>query len=132
MPCPVQCTIVGFVILGVLTTSGCSVEAQNMSQPPFPQRVKVQPFPEGLEWINAARPLQLSDLRGKFVLLDFWAYCCINCMHVLPELRARLRGGWLMPVPVAGNLVPGGMNALDDRGAAGWKFQSRIIIAEPI
>ena len=87
MPCRVQCTIVAFVILGVLNTGGCTAEAKNMSQPPFPQRVKVQPFPEGLEWINTARPLQLSDLRGKFVLLDFWTYCCINCMHVLPELK---------------------------------------------
>jgi sugar lactone lactonase YvrE/thiol-disulfide isomerase/thioredoxin len=58
-----------------------------MSEPPFRQRVKVQPLPEGLEWINTAKPLQLSDLRGKFVLLDFWTYCCINCMHVLPELK---------------------------------------------
>ncbi|MHC4179926.1 MAG: thioredoxin-like domain-containing protein [Planctomycetota bacterium] len=58
-----------------------------MSQPPFRQRVKVQPFPEGLEWINTATPLQPNDLRGKFVLLDFWTYCCINCMHVLPELK---------------------------------------------
>ncbi|MCA9269018.1 MAG: redoxin domain-containing protein, partial [Planctomycetales bacterium] len=29
----------------------------------------------------------LKDLRGKFVVLDFWTYCCINCMHVLPELK---------------------------------------------
>ncbi len=58
-----------------------------MAQPPFPQRVKVQPFPAGLEWINTTGPLQLSDLRGKLVLLDFWTYCCINCMHVLPELK---------------------------------------------
>ncbi len=32
-------------------------------------------------------PLQLESLRGRFVLLDFWTYCCINCMHVLPELQ---------------------------------------------
>jgi sugar lactone lactonase YvrE len=25
-------------------------------------------------------------LRGKVVLLDFWTFCCINCMHVLPDL----------------------------------------------
>ena len=28
------------------------------------------------------------ELRGKVVLLDFWTYCCVNCMHVLPELAA--------------------------------------------
>ncbi|MBN2473137.1 MAG: redoxin domain-containing protein [Pirellulales bacterium] len=58
-----------------------------MSDSPFAQRLKVAPFPEGLEWVNTAAPLQLSQLRGKFVLLDFWTYCCINCMHVLPELK---------------------------------------------
>lgn len=28
-----------------------------------------------------------QDLKGKVVLLDFWTYCCINCMHVLPDLE---------------------------------------------
>lgn len=41
----------------------------------------------GLEWFNTLRPLSLRDLRGKLVILDFWTYCCINCMHVLPSLR---------------------------------------------
>ncbi len=45
-------------------------------------------FPKGLRWLNVSRPLQLhTDLKGRFVLLDFWTYCCINCMHVLPELK---------------------------------------------
>ncbi len=58
-----------------------------MSEAPFRERIKVPPFPEGLTWINASGPIQLSELRGKFVLLDFWTYCCINCMHILPELK---------------------------------------------
>ncbi len=57
-----------------------------MAESPFANRVRVAPFPAEAEWLNTAGPLQLSDLRGKFVLLDFWTYCCINCMHVLPEL----------------------------------------------
>jgi thiol-disulfide isomerase/thioredoxin len=39
------------------------------------------------EWLNCEGPLDLPELRGKFVILDFWTYCCINCMHVLPELK---------------------------------------------
>jgi thiol-disulfide isomerase/thioredoxin len=31
--------------------------------------------------------LKLADLRGKILLLDFWTFCCINCLHVLDELR---------------------------------------------
>ncbi len=37
--------------------------------------------------MNVSQPISLPDLRGRFVLLDFWTYCCINCMHVLPELK---------------------------------------------
>ena len=41
----------------------------------------------GRGWLNTAVPLSLRDLRGRFVLLDFWTFCCINCLHVLDELR---------------------------------------------
>jgi thiol-disulfide isomerase/thioredoxin len=41
-----------------------------------------------MEWLNTDKPLVISeDLKGKFVLLDFWTYCCINCIHILPELK---------------------------------------------
>jgi thiol-disulfide isomerase/thioredoxin len=39
-------------------------------------------------WLNTGgRALSLADLRGKIVLLDFWTFCCVNCLHVLDELR---------------------------------------------
>ncbi|WP_344307506.1 NHL domain-containing thioredoxin family protein [Fodinicola feengrottensis] len=39
-------------------------------------------------WINTGgRELTLADLRGKIVLLDFWTFCCVNCLHVIDELR---------------------------------------------
>jgi len=44
-------------------------------------------FPPGLPWLNTDGPILIADLRGKFVLLDFWTYCCINCMHVIPDLK---------------------------------------------
>jgi len=43
---------------------------------------------EGRGWLNTGgRDLSLAELRGKIVLLDFWTFCCINCLHVLDELR---------------------------------------------
>ncbi len=44
-------------------------------------------FPGGMQWFNSAGPLTIRQFRGKFVLLDFWTYCCINCMHLVPDLR---------------------------------------------
>lgn len=50
-------------------------------------RIKAVDFPAHLEWLNTDRPLSLDEFRGKLVLLDFWTFCCINCMHVIPELK---------------------------------------------
>ncbi len=42
----------------------------------------------GRNWLNTGgKSLDLEALRGKIVLLDFWTFCCINCLHVLDELR---------------------------------------------
>lgn len=39
-------------------------------------------------WLNVKRPLTAADMEGRFVLLDFWTYGCINCMQIVPELEA--------------------------------------------
>ena len=59
---------------------------QAQSKNPFTRRLDVPDFPKGMSWINS-RPLSKRDLKGKFVILDFWTYCCINCIHILPELK---------------------------------------------
>ena len=42
----------------------------------------------GRNWLNTGgQQLDLEALRGKIVILDFWTFCCINCLHVLDELR---------------------------------------------
>jgi DNA-binding beta-propeller fold protein YncE len=38
-------------------------------------------------WLNVAAPISIAQLRGKVVLIDFWTYGCVNCMHVLRDLR---------------------------------------------
>ncbi|MFE1848616.1 thioredoxin-like domain-containing protein [Streptomyces sp. NPDC002387] len=55
-----------------------------------PRRVRVR-APELIGkggWLNTGgEQYTLADLRGRIVILDFWTFCCINCLHVLDELR---------------------------------------------
>ena len=42
----------------------------------------------GRGWLNTGgESCSIGDFRGRFLLLDFWTFCCINCLHVLDELR---------------------------------------------
>ncbi|MDT5348107.1 MAG: hypothetical protein QOH91_1394 [Mycobacterium sp.] len=40
------------------------------------------------QWLNTpdGKPIDLASLRGKVVLIDFWAYSCINCQRAIPHL----------------------------------------------
>ncbi len=62
-------------------------EAKEKVENPFPNRFPAPELEGGVEWLNTGGPISMKDLRGKIVLLDFWTYCCINCMHVLPDLE---------------------------------------------
>ncbi|MFD0316207.1 NHL domain-containing thioredoxin family protein [Streptomyces flavalbus] len=57
---------------------------------PAPRRVRVR-APEltgSGGWLNTGgSQYRLADLRGRIVVLDFWTFCCVNCLHVLDELR---------------------------------------------
>lgn len=73
----------------VMVFGSCNAaKAQDQPANPFPQAIAV---PEGIldggtEWLNTAQPIDMKDLKGKIVILDFWTFCCINCMHILPDL----------------------------------------------
>lgn len=64
-------------------------------------RITAPEFPPGLEWLNSSRPLFLRELRGRIVLLDFWTFCCINCMHIIPDLK-RLEKKYAQELVVIG------------------------------
>ena len=49
--------------------------------------MKAIEFPNDLQWINTSESLTLEKLKGHIILLDFWTYCCINCIHVLNDLK---------------------------------------------
>jgi thiol-disulfide isomerase/thioredoxin len=69
------------------TTTGAATSSPGTSAPSTGGLLPAPEFPTGLDWLNVAAPLSLADLRGKAVLLDFWTYGCINCIHIIPDLK---------------------------------------------
>lgn len=68
-----------------------ATEASTPSTSDHLQSALAEPYPapriEGIDaWINSA-PLQLNQLKGKVVLIDFWTYSCINCIRTLPYIK---------------------------------------------
>ncbi|MDO8141081.1 MAG: thioredoxin-like domain-containing protein [Candidatus Brocadiales bacterium] len=61
--------------------AGIQVASAQKRRPPAPE------LAGGTAWFNVSEPLTIPDLKGKVVLLDFWTYCCINCMHIIPDLK---------------------------------------------
>jgi len=50
-------------------------------------RVRAPELPNDQPWLNTSEPLSIKQLKGRAVILDFWTYCCINCLHILPQLK---------------------------------------------
>ena len=77
-------TIGSFIALAllasVLATRGSALTAAERNTPVAPQITGID------TWINGS-PLTLSQLRGKVVLVDFWTYSCINCIHTIPYVN---------------------------------------------
>lgn len=67
------------------------IDKSDMGKPMFDLLNQSGPIaPElkiGGQWFNSA-PLQLNELRGKVVVVDFWTYSCINCQRTLPYLKS--------------------------------------------
>lgn len=51
------------------------------------QKIRAAELAGGKGWLNTDKPLSLAALKGKVVLLDFWTYGCINCIHIIPDLK---------------------------------------------
>jgi len=82
----------GITALGSRETPGEKPPSSEPSRAQLPKKswagtFPAPEFPDGLEWLNVKEPLRLSNLKGKIVLLDFWTYGCINCIHNLPDLK---------------------------------------------
>jgi len=49
-------------------------------------RMRAPELKGGFKWLNSV-PLEMHELRGKVVLVDFWTYTCVNCLRTLPFLK---------------------------------------------
>jgi thiol-disulfide isomerase/thioredoxin len=65
-----------FLVAGV----GCTPDAGAVTPQQAPE------FAGTGQWFNSA-PRTMADLRGKVVLVEFWTYTCINCLHVMPQVK---------------------------------------------
>jgi thiol-disulfide isomerase/thioredoxin len=72
--------------LFVTSSAAISTGASIMSAQETP-RVRAPELTGGRGWLNTDKPLTLAALKGKVVLLDFWTYGCINCIHIIPDLK---------------------------------------------
>lgn len=57
----------------------------------FQTKIRAPELTGRKDWLNTDKPLSLAMLKGKIVLLDFWTYGCINCIHIIPDLK-KLEG----------------------------------------
>lgn len=64
-----------------------AIKASEKAPRKYKGYVNAPEFPKNVDWINTSAPLSIKGLKGKFVLLDFWTYACINCMHIIPDLK---------------------------------------------
>lgn len=65
-----------------------AVQATDTATPAKPLGPAAPGFESATAWLGTDAPISIADLRGHVVVIDFWTYCCINCMHTLPTLHA--------------------------------------------
>jgi DNA-binding beta-propeller fold protein YncE len=87
-------------------------------------------FPARLPWLNTGgRELTLESLRGKVVVLDFWNYGCISCVHVIRDLK-RLQSKYGDALAVVG--VHSGELAREKQTAAIRSILARYELEFPV
>jgi thiol-disulfide isomerase/thioredoxin len=81
--------IIALVVLAGLSTFvfNQNLSAQNVSLSSLKDYGLAPSLQGGSAWINS-QPINITQLRGKVVLVDFWTYSCINCIRSIPYLNA--------------------------------------------
>jgi methionine-S-sulfoxide reductase len=70
-------------------SGGAMMSAQGASGPSKTEG-PLPPLTGATGWLNS-KPLSPESLRGKVVVVDFWAYSCINCLRAMPYVNAWYR-----------------------------------------
>ncbi|MGO8839918.1 MAG: redoxin family protein [Methyloceanibacter sp.] len=90
-------------LLGLALAGHADDEKTAQAQPILADAQRAAPNFVGISnWLNSG-PLNLADLRGKVVLVDFWTSGCINCARTLPyvtRLYDKYKGKGLVVVGV--------------------------------
>ena len=73
-------------LFAIIALMGCFLYRPATAGGNEPATADAQYAINGTAWINS-QPLQLSDLKGKVVLVDFWEYTCINCIRTMPYVK---------------------------------------------
>ncbi|GAB5491728.1 MAG: hypothetical protein Phog2KO_19430 [Phototrophicaceae bacterium] len=77
-----------FLVIVTLLMLALSVSAQsNTPDARYVGEIEAPAFSTEVDWINTENPLTIDGLHGKIIILDFWTYGCINCIHMIPVLR---------------------------------------------
>ena len=73
-------------LIAIVTLVGCFLHRPATAGGNDPAMADAQYAINGVKWINSP-PMQLSDLKGKVVLVDFWEYTCVNCIRTMPYVK---------------------------------------------
>ena len=73
---------------GIVTAENKELSRCKEDSPVLENCGKAPSFQGIQQWFNTPgnRPLTIAGLKGKVVLVDFWAYSCINCQRSLPHI----------------------------------------------
>ncbi|MEM9951886.1 MAG: thioredoxin-like domain-containing protein [Chloroflexota bacterium] len=77
--------LICLTFIGLLLTLSTTIAQSGDER--YVGQIDAPAFPTGVDWLNVDAPLTLEGLQGKIVLLDFWTYGCINCIHMIPVLH---------------------------------------------
>ncbi|MGR4929569.1 redoxin domain-containing protein [Bradyrhizobium sp. CAR08] len=99
----VSAALIGIAVTGAVIPGICDEAAHAVPVVTAAASQDTAPDFAGINnWFNS-KPLNIADLRGKVVLVDFWTYGCVNCVNTLPhvtDLYAKYKDKGLVVVGV--------------------------------